>query len=522
VSKQLSEIDNQAYDVVVIGGGAAGASAAQNLAATGYKVLLLDKGDFGSGTSSRSSRLLYCGLAHLSPDYPMWKFIIHPRDLVRRLWMAGLAMKCRAQLVKTMPERLKPLTFFFPVYRGGQYPGWKVDLGFRALEWLGLRRVSLQYRRMAVKKAARKYGMVGLMAEHKDLSSIAVYTEYQYNWAERICVDTVLDAERLGAEIRNYARVTRLEQRSQESWTVTVEDALSPGKTATVTGKMIVNTAGPWVDRVNATVGRPPSRKHLVGIKGVNVVVKLPPECEGQGLETISSINQPFYCMPWGKYHFFGPTETVFEGDPDDARVLPEEIDFILDQANRLFPTLKLKPSDVIYSWCGIRPRTSSMAKEGIKALTIHELADEGMPNVIALTGTPIMNHRYAGSKITERVGQTLQPTRAAQPLSHAAKLFPENQNSLPVDPEYPQFKLADLQHAARHEHVKTLIDLLFRRTDLGWTHAMGLKAARLAAEAVADILGWDAGRVDREVEHYERFVRENFNPAHAREQVAQ
>jgi glycerol-3-phosphate dehydrogenase len=92
----------------------------------------------------------------------------------------------------------------------------------------------------------------------------------------------------------------------------------------------------------------------------------------------------------------------------------------------------------------------------------------------------------------------------------------------LPVDPEYPQFKLADLQHAARHEHVKTLIDLLFRRTDLGWTHAMGLKAARLAAEAVADILGWDAGRVDREVEHYERFVRENFNPAHAREQVAQ
>lgn len=519
MSTHLSGIDNQAYDVVVIGGGAAGASTAQNLAAAGYKTLLVDKGDFGSGTSSRSSRLLYCGLAHLSPDYPIWKFIIHPRDLLRRLWMASLAMKCRAQLVRTMPERLKPLTFFFPVYRGGQYPGWKVDLGFRMLELLGLRRVSLNYRRLSIRKAARKYGMVGLMAEHKDLSSIAVYTEYQYNWAERICVDTVLDAERLGADIRNYARVTKLESRGSDGWAVTVENALSSGETATVTGKMIVNTAGPWVDRVNAASGKP-SRKHLVGIKGVNVVVKLPPQCEGQGLETISSIDQPFYCMPWGKYHFFGPTETIFEGDPDDARVLPEEIDFILDQANRLFPTLKLKRSDVVYSWCGIRPRTSSTAKEGIKALTIHDMGEEGMPNMLALTGTPIMNHRYAGSKITEQVGATLKPTLPARDLSHAAKLFPQNHGSPAVDADHPGVSLADLRHAAGNEHVRTLSDLLFRRTDLGWSPSMGLGAARRAASEVGDILGWDAARIDREVEQYEKFVRENFDPAIASEKV--
>lgn len=515
----LSEIDGEAYDVVVIGGGAAGASTAQNLAAAGYRILLVDKGDFGSGTSSRSSRLLYCGLAHLSPDYPVWKFVLHPRDLVRRLWMAGLAMKCRAQLVRTMPERLKPLTFFFPVYRGGQYPGWKVDLGFRALELLGLRRVSLNYRRMPVEKAARKYGMVGLMAEHKDLSSIAVYTEYQYDWAERICVDTVLDAERLGAEVRNYARVTKLEPGGDKGWAVTVEDALSPGRAATVTGRMIVNTAGPWVDRVNALSGKP-SRKHLVGIKGVNVVVKLPAECEGQGLETISSIDQPFYCMPWGKYHFFGPTETIFEGDPDEARVLPEEIDFVLDQANRLFPTLKLTRRDVVYSWCGIRPRTSSTAKEGIKALTIHDLAEEGMPDMLALTGTPIMNHRYAGARIAKTVGSVLKPALPARALSHAARLFPDERNSPAVDSDHPGVSLADLRHAAENEHVRTLSDLLFRRTDLGWTASMGLNAARRAALEVADILGWDAARIEREVEQYETFVRENFNPAAVSEKV--
>ncbi len=513
MNKELSELDGQKFDVVVIGGGAAGASAAQNLAATGFKVLLVDKGDFGSGTSSRSSRLLYCGLAHLSPDYPIWKFILHPKDLFRRLWMASLAMKCRAQLVQTMPERLRPLTFFFPVYRNGQYPGWKVDIGFRTLEMLGLSRVSLNYRRLPVKKAAHAYGMVRQMAVHPDLESIAVYTEYQYNWAERICVDTVLDAERLGATVSNYTGVTKLESDTEKGWTVTLQDSLTPGNVAAVSAGMIVNTAGHWVDRVNATTGTP-SRKHLVGIKGVNVVVKLPAECEGQGLETISSIDQPFYCMPWGEYHFFGPTETVFEGDPDDARVLPEEVDFILSEANRLFPTLALTRADVVYSWCGIRPRTASSAKDGIKALTVHELAGEGMPNAIALTGTPIMNHRYAGKVIAQRVHKTLQPSRPEQALSHAAKLFPAGVSSPPVDSRYPHVKVADLRHAALNEHPRTLSDLLFRRTDLGWTPAMGLDAAEHAAQAVADIMGWGAACIAREVAQYQAFVRENFNPA--------
>lgn len=513
MKNELSGIDGQKFDVVVIGGGAAGSSAAQNLAAAGFKVLLVDKGDFGSGTSSRSSRLLYCGLAHLSPDYPIWKFILHPKDLLRRLRMASLAMTCRAQLVQTMPERLRPLTFFFPVYRNGQYPGWKVDLGFRALEWLGLSRVTLNYRRIPVKKAEHQFGMVRYMSQHPDLTSIAVYTEYQYNWAERICVDTVLDAERLGAQVCNYACVTQLEHDAEHRWTVTLQDSLAPDQFATVSGQMIVNTAGPWVDRVIATVGTP-SRKHLVGIKGVNVVVQLPPECEGQGLETISSITQPFYCMPWGKYHFFGPTETVFEGDPDDARVLPDEIDFILAEANRLFPTLKLTQKDVVYSWCGIRPRTASHAKEGVKALTVHELSEEGMPNAIALTGMPIMNHRHAGAAIALRVAQTLTPARPAQALSHAAKRFPPSAGSPYVDPDYPDTKIADLRHAAQHEHPRTLADLLFRRTELGWTPTMGLSAARHAAEAVADIMAWDAARIESEIAQYQAFVKDNFHPA--------
>ena len=94
----LSALEGRTFDVIVIGGGAAGASASQHIAARGYDTLLVDKGDFASGTSSRSSRLLYCGLAHLSPDHELWRYIYPPRDLIRRMWMARLAMESQSRL----------------------------------------------------------------------------------------------------------------------------------------------------------------------------------------------------------------------------------------------------------------------------------------------------------------------------------------------------------------------------------------------------------------------------------------
>src|SRR3954454_20247922 len=204
----LAELAGRSYDVIVVGGGAAGASTAQHLAAAGYETLLVDKGDFASGTTSRSGRLLYCGLAYLSPDHELWRYLYRPKDLYHRVRMARLSMKCRSQLVETMPERLTRCTFFFPVMRGGPYPGWKVDLAYRALRLLDPSGTPLNYRRLAGPEAARQFGLVRLL-DQGQLESVAVFDEYQYNWAERICIDTVLDAERCGATIRKYTSADR-------------------------------------------------------------------------------------------------------------------------------------------------------------------------------------------------------------------------------------------------------------------------------------------------------------------------
>jgi glycerol-3-phosphate dehydrogenase len=119
---------------------------------------------------------------------------------------------------------------------------------------------------------------------------------------------------------------------------------------------------------------------------------------------------------------------------------------------------------------------------------------------------------------LLKQVGARLKPTGTARPLSYAAKLPPENTNSPPLDHDYPDVRIADLRHAAENEHPQTLIDLLFRRVLLGWTGEMAVGHARAAAEAVADILGWDEARITAEVARYEAFVAENFSPRSLRD----
>lgn len=492
------------YDVVVIGGGVAGAASAQNLAAQGFRTLLVEANDFASGTSSRSSRLLYCGLAYFSPEYPIWKFALRPYDLFARFRMARLAMKNRTHIAVNTPERVTRHQFFFPIHKDGEFPPWKVGLGYRLLSLFGSKKAPLGYHHLDVETGVQRHGLLRHM-EQGNLRGFAAFQEYQYNWAERICLDTVMDAERCGAKVANYTPVTAI-TRQGEDWRLTLSPANGPYD---VTTRMIVNTAGPWADRL-LRLAIPAPRQHLVGIKGVNVVVKLPDDCRGQGIETISSRKEPFYLMPWGDYHFFGPTETVFDGPPEQARVLPEEVDFILAEANRVFPGFALTRKDVVYTWCGVRPRTSLGRKTGIKSFMIHDMAPEGMPNAITVTSVPIMIHRSAGRDIAAAVSRRVRPTGTAARLSYAARLLPTN------GAQIGGVSVASLRAAAQTEHVRSLQDLMFRRVNMGWQADMGLPAARQVAEAVADILGWDSARIEAEVAAYRAFVIDNFLPAAA------
>ncbi|MGE3150549.1 MAG: FAD-dependent oxidoreductase [Pseudorhodoplanes sp.] len=510
----LDDLNGRHFDVVVVGAGANGASAAQQITARGYSVLLVDKGDFASGTSSRSSRLLACGIQYLVPEpayagKASWRSrLSYPLDMLNAFMAARQTMQCRTQLVRETGARLRPATFFHPIYEDSSFSGWQVDIGFRLLGSFGVRDVPLNYRRLNADDARSQYPMVKRLGRQDKLRSVAVYQEYQYNWPERICVDAALDAQRMGATVRNYTAVRGV-KRDGERWEFELEDARDASR-AQVSGTMFVNTTGPWIDQVNSLSGR--GKRHVAGIKGINVLVKLPDDCEGFGIECFNSIGQHFFAMPWGRYHFFGPTVAPYDGDPDKVRVNEDELEYVIREANYIFPSAGLTRESVVYAWAGVRPRTHYDGVEvRRRSSVLHDLESEGMPNTVALTEGPIMLHRHAGTRIAEHVARKIRPSRVAQPLSFAPVDFPEPMNSPLVTAEHPEVRVSDLRHAVTHQQATNLSDLLFRRVKLGWNGDMGLNAAREAARSVADLLGWDDDDIEAEVERYRQEVRDNF-----------
>ena len=497
----LSDLNGQTFDVAVVGVGANGSSAAQHLAAAGYSVLAVDKGDYGSGTSSRSSRLLHCGLRYLAPGNSIWEFARHPNKLAIALRMARQAMESRAQFVTTAPERAQKLNFCFPIYKGGPYTPWQVSLAMRLLERLGPASVPLDYRAIRPSEIDT-VPLARWLRDRDQLMGVAMFREYRFEWPERIIADTILDAERMGATIRNYTKVSGM-RRDGDRWTLTLADEAGETDTASVSARIVLNMAGIWIDKVNAG-STATARRRINGTKGAHIVVRLPPECADFGIATINRVGEPFYCIPWRGLHFFGPTETLYDGDPDDVRVLDSEIDWLLAEANHMLPALGVKREHIIFTWAGVRPLGADPDfPKGKRSRDVHDLSEDGMPGIYAMTGGPIMTHRSAGPELTALVGGKIKPSRAAQEPSYAARTFPDNQNSLPLDDRNTSIKLSDLKFAAQHEQVTNLTDLLFRRVAVGWTEGMSREVAEKAAETVAQDLGWDRQRVMAEVDKF-------------------
>ena len=196
----LTDLDGAHFDVAVIGAGVNGASATQHLAAAGFTTLLVEQNDFASGSSSRSSRLLHCGLRYLAPGSSMWEFAFHPRRLTTALSMARQAMESRSQMVRKTPERVRPMTFSYPIYKETPYAPWQIDLAFKILNALGPKDVPLDYRRLN-RVEARTRPLMQWLRDMDALKGIAQFREYRFEWPERIALDAVLDAARLGAEV---------------------------------------------------------------------------------------------------------------------------------------------------------------------------------------------------------------------------------------------------------------------------------------------------------------------------------
>lgn len=490
----LNELSGSVFDVAIVGGGINGADTARCLSAAGYSVLLVDKGDFAAGASGRSSRLLHCGLRYLAPGKSIWEFVRKPQRFLTACRMAQAAMQSRAQFVKDTPERIRPMKFCFPVYRGGPYSGWQIDTAFRILKSLGGREVPLNYRRVSGAQVMQM-PLLQHLRDQESLQSVAMFDEYQFDWPERVTVDAVLEAERLGAVVRNYTEVTHAAQQG-DLWQLQLSDRLEhPAQPVHVVARSVFNMGGIWIDRINERIEGGRVGRRITGTKGVHVVVRLPPECSQFGIATLNRLNEGFYCIPWRGLHYFGPTETLYEGDPDDIHPTEEDFEFLLGEANHLLPTLNIKRSDILYGWAGVRPLTYDPAQPmGARSRQLHDLGHEGAPNMFAMTAGPIMSHRSAGEIALRALSKDLAPSRSRQQPDFASRNVSRENGA-----RSKEEKLTIMRRAVETEHAETIDDLLFRRSGLVWNSDPLGEDVDLAAEVLGETYMWSADKKRQE-----------------------
>lgn len=492
----------QAFDTVVVGGGIIGASAANHLATAGFSTILMERGDFAGATSGRSSRLQHCGLAYFSPGRSLANFLLNPRLAAQSLDHARRAMRDRSAFIRATPERVRPLTFFAPLYKDGSIPVWKAKLGLNLLERLDPHGVPLDIRHVPPEEV-RRHPALAHLRDIDGLQGVLSFTEHQFDWPERICLDTMMHARQAGADMRNYVRVETVERTADGLWTVAASD-LRTGRSLTVKARAFVNAAGAWIDDV-ARACRLPTPRLNQGAKGTNVAVRLPEAFRGLGFETIMRNGDPFYVIPWDDLHYFGPVDAAVEATPENFRTKDEEIARLLDEMNHLFPSLSLGRKDVLYTWSGVRPRSyDPRSPIGGMASALHDFSRSGLPGYITYSGGLIMTHRHAGRAIAEAVGRTVDPTGASRPAGYAA--WP-----VPTGPD-GALPMAALRHGAIAEDARTLADLMFRRVKLGWGERLGTEVASEVAAGVRDIMGWSVEEAHRQAEDYRAFVAREFN----------
>jgi glycerol-3-phosphate dehydrogenase len=477
--ERLRRLGSAPFDVLVIGGGIVGAGVARDAALRGLRTVLVDKSDFASGTSSRSSRLLHGGLRYLEQG---------------RIGLVREASLEKMRLSRLAPHLCEPLPFVFPVWKGGPWGLWKLSAGVHLYDILcGGRNLG----------SSATLGPGGMLREVPGLRSQGLRGGVRYfdgltNDA-RLVIDTLRSAEAAGAALLNYATLESADRIGSE-WRCTLRDELS-GTNGEVRARTVVNAAGAWAG------GLAHSRVRLRLTKGAHLVARRSSLAVTQAV-VLSEGRRILFVIPWGERVILGTTDTDYSGDPADVRTDAADIEYILGVVNDAFPQARLTPPDLISSWAGVRPLIASRRNWAGAPSDIsrgHQIR-VAEPGWIDVAGGKLTTYRLMAEQAVDRLGEFLRPK---PPRSRTA------QSPLAAEPDSvrfsgvlpPPFTQEVVRHCCRKEWVVHLDDLMLRRTSWHFYHANQGELAGGACGWMAEQLGWDGERKRSELQRYYRMA---------------
>ena len=531
----LELLSHARFDVLVIGGGITGAGVARDAAMRGLRTALVERDDFASGTSSRSSRLIHGGLRYLEHG---------------ELGLVSESLREREDLVRTAPHLVRPLAFTWPVYDEARVPLWKLGAGLMMYDALSLfRNLGGNHRRLLpeevleLEPAIRRDGLRG-GARYFDASTNDV----------RLTLANVRAAVDEGATALNHAEVGILRRAGSHVTGARVLDRLT-GKGVDVTARAVVNATGPWSDSIRRMVD-PHASTALRGTKGVHIAVPRERVGNNDALTVLSAIDgRVMFVLPAGCFTIVGTTDTDYAGPIDEVRATRADVDYLLRSANAYFPSAQLTAADVVAAWAGIRPLVVGRGVDPGSTSREHSIGWTA-PGLLSVTGGKLTTYRSMAASVVDQIvralGATGRPasthdvalpggdmsslaeetaiataTIGIAPLAeHLVRMYGTGWRavwtivgsntalSAPVVPTLP-YIVAELHYAVEQEMALTLGDLLIRRLHVAYeTRDHGIAAAPAAARAVGPLLGWSESDYTAQLAQYRAEVARIFGIA--------
>jgi glycerol-3-phosphate dehydrogenase len=522
------------FDLLVIGGGINGAGIARDAAMRGLRVALVERGDFGGGTSSRSSRLVHGGVRYLEHGH---------------LRLVFESSRERRTLLRIAPHLVRPLRFTWPVYRGARVPRWKLSAGLFVYDALSVFRNVKNHRPLDAKEVVALEPSV----RREELLGGAEYYDAATDDA-RLTLTNIVSAEERGSAVANYASVVRLVRDGDRVAGAVVRDTLG-GVEITVRAKVAVNATGPWTDSVRS-LDATETRHAVRATKGVHIAVLRERLATQAALTLLSPIDgRVMFALPSTATTIIGTTDTPTDEQPDEVRASPADIDYLLTAANLFFPRARLTAGDVVAAWAGIRPLIASgYTRDPASASREHRI-DQSDSGLISISGGKLTTYRAMSAQVVDVVEKTLGRTlsrsntdreqlpggdiRSLAETLRAAELevgdavvarrLVEAHGSrwrdvVRLTAEEPAlarrivrelpYLLAEVVYAVEFEMAETLGDVLIRRLRIAYEMAdHGRAAARVATAILAGRLGWDNARAHVEIARYEAETERIFGP---------
>jgi glycerol-3-phosphate dehydrogenase len=481
-----------------------------------------------SGCSAISSRLIHGGLRYLEyGEIPLVYESLHERRCLRQ----------------TAPHLVQPLRICIPIYEGARRGPLLIRLGMLAYDLLSFTKKMPRHDMLS--SAEVKEEEPGL--ETSGLRGAARYFDAQVTFAERLVLENLLAAQSAGTEIFLYSEVSRIEVVDGAVSAVVYKDA--QGRKCRAAVSVVVNAAGPWVDRVLDVAPRS-ARRLIGGTKGSHIIVgKFDGAPKDAFYVEAAADGRPFFIIPWHGQYLIGTTDIRYDGDLDHIRASGAEVDYLLNETNRVFPTAQLSRGDIHYAYSGVRPLPykEKGPESAITRRHIIKRNSDVADGLVSIIGGKLTTYRNLAEQAVDEVGKILRrrlppcrtrdaglpgvfgldASRAA--LEQTGLLSPAGVNRM-IDVyggrasalvalcegepglartlgEGRRILAAEVVLAFREEFAQTLSDIVFRRMMIGFDADQARNLYQEIAAIAAAEAGWSPSHTKQQLEDLDEYA---------------